>query len=885
MSHRPDIIKSSEGSHEASWSDNETESVRQKFEAMSSSSTLDDQDGGERQSGWGFEFDIEAMKKSTSGRAKHHYNMSEEYHNGGQWSIDRQRVDREWLTEREHVVADSSVGYPPLPEVAWEYRPELERQNNYHEERPNPLHHDLQQYDQQQYRKIYQEHPMRHEHINHTLHRNINSEYHRQGAGSSPHRNSHSDWYSRESGDGESNPRHADHRGDRKTDDMEDDVWGLKRTEQWTALQDDVMVEEKEEVELDELTKYWAPSNILELIRPNRAQQMFSNTHNRHGGQVYGGDNWGDVPEPSMTYNGEYTNTVLVEQRNKEYWAMQDGKWILLNSSSGMMVTPQKKGDNPSVSDGDNDIGDDNGQTSEDISDNYSQGWSDYHPEDSSSTPSVDHELEDKRCNRVHPTPVPKTDYLSKVRQKNSPVQFNLDAGFIPEDEWRKPLSERAKKQDAGSIQAINGLDGSWKSERTSWERPASQASLFSESGSAHNVSSDVLPNFSSAKPSEQPTSTQTSNIITIDSAKKTPVVTSDFQLELLVDLDDSVPRESHPSSTNFSMVESLAGLNFTKNSDDDQRKIISPLDGTDIASTEKISVTEMNIRDEHKGEKNENLPLVVLTSRNVDNTHSSADFLISNGIPTLDLLELDIQAQESTEINNSQDLLETTTILSQVFTKKESHEDLLTSTNSLQEPPTTNAIPSTLTPTSLTQMSAQKRLISKEGVPSEIFDERSSSTAKSLSSANYLDDLGSPYDWLNQIASRIVRQSEQSRATQQEQWNALMAKQEEDSNRIQDFINKTTAATPTANSVSHTSVYPKKTSKPKMPFSLAMAVETRDHGQQILNVTENDDLKDVVERFCTKYDMQSYEMALWVTVAKAIKKKKKQQRMNNKQQ
>lgn len=45
------------------------------------------------------------------------------------------------------------------------------------------------------------------------------------------------------------------------------------------------------------------------------------------------------------------------------------------------------------------------------------------------------------------------------------------------------------------------------------------------------------------------------------------------------------------------------------------------------------------------------------------------------------------------------------------------------------------------------------------------------------------------------------------------------------------------------------------------------------------MHLLQHDDIKDMVERFCVQYDMQSYEMALWVTVAKAIKKKKKQHR------
>jgi hypothetical protein len=51
------------------------------------------------------------------------------------------------------------------------------------------------------------------------------------------------------------------------------------------------------------------------------------------------------------------------------------------------------------------------------------------------------------------------------------------------------------------------------------------------------------------------------------------------------------------------------------------------------------------------------------------------------------------------------------------------------------------------------------------------------------------------------------------------------------------------------------------------------------------MHLSQRDDIKDMVERFCVQYGMQSYEMALWVTVAKAIKKKKRQQRESMQQQ
>ncbi|KAG0318210.1 hypothetical protein BGZ97_004185, partial [Linnemannia gamsii] len=507
MSHRPDIMTPTDatahrsGTYEASWSGHETDSHQQDFATMNSSSALDERNGrvghsggGGGGAGWGFEFDIEAMKQSTGTRKKQQH-CKGGYHSGDQRSIDdHATVDDNWYKDGECTETDSRSGFTPLPQVAWEGdRPDLNNQNYQQQENHRPQEHPQRQ--QHHGRQVYQEHQGHYERPSrHVAHRNPIMDHQRQGADNPPGRNNYQ-WYSGEPGKQESSTRYTESRGDRQTDDAEDDIWGLKRTERWTAPEGDDIAGEKEEVVLDELTKYWAPSNILDLIRPNRSTQAFSDKNNRHGGQSYVGDNWGDAPEPTMTYNGEYTNTVLVEQRNKEYWAMRDGEWILLNTSSGMMVTPQQKGSNSE--EGDND----NGQSSEDESDNYSQGWSDYHPEDSSPTHSVDHEPERKRYNGVDPGPAPPEsgtqDFLSRTHRGNSPGQFDLDEGFIPEDEWRKPLSERVKTQVEGrSDQTRSDQAGSWGPEKTSWERPTSRASSYSESGSVFDVPLDVLPDF-----------------------------------------------------------------------------------------------------------------------------------------------------------------------------------------------------------------------------------------------------------------------------------------------------------------------------------------------------------------------------------------------------
>ncbi|KAF9122510.1 hypothetical protein BGX30_001927 [Mortierella sp. GBA39] len=835
------------GAHEASWSGHETDLHRQDFATMTSSSTLDDRNGRGGGAGWGFEFDIEAMKQSTGTRKKQQ-RRNGEYHSGDQRSIDGHGTDDDnWHTEGERSGTDSKAGFYPPSEVAWDDDcPDSNTQS--HQRQENRLRQEHLQRQQHHGRQVYQERQGHHERPSrHVAHRSPTRDHQRPGAINTSGRNSHHQWYSREAEDQESSNRHAGNRGDRKADDAEDDVWGLKRTERWTATEEDEAVDEKEEVVLDELTKYWAPSNILDLIRPNRSTQAFSDKHTRHGGQPYDGDNWGDAPEPTMTYNGEYTNTVLVEQRNKQYWELRDGEWILLNTSSGMMVTPQQKGINSAALEG----GNGNGQSSEDESDNYSQGWSDYHPEDSSPTHSVNHESEPKRYSGVYQGPAPPNsgpqEFLSEVRREILPEQFDLDAGFIPEDEWRKPLSARAKKHEEGEPgQMKDDQTGSWGPERTSWERPTSRASSYSESGSVLDLPPDL------AKAIES-------------------------QPALLVDLNDNAATESPPSHASMNMVQSLIGLDFIEERQNSPQDTQPPaLDSTHDAATAETTRADPKRADEDRQDKNEILTLVTIASESVDNTRNPAETVSSKLEGTVDLLGIDIPAQELSKGESALDLLGINSTAHQ-SSKGDSLVELLGATTPTQAQPKDESALDIFA----TANAAQEP--SKKDVAFDIFGPSGPSQERSFKGplpGGFLDDLGSPYDWLNQIASRSMQQSEESRTTQKKQWSALMAKQEADSNRIQNFIQK--ATTDSASSAGASS---KRGTKSNVPYSLAMAIETKDHGRQVLNVTERDDLKDMVERFCVQYDMQSYEMALWVTVAKAIKKKKKQLRESSMQQ
>ncbi|KAG0281794.1 hypothetical protein BGZ97_009215, partial [Linnemannia gamsii] len=357
------------------------------------------------------------------------------------------------------------------------------------------------------------------------------------------------------------------------------------------------------------------------------------------------------------------------------------------------------------------------------------------------------------------------------------------------------------------------------------------------------------------------------------------PVKAIVSQSVLLVDLDDCTVDESPRSPASVNMVQSLIGLDFTEGRQDDPRDNPA-FDSTKVTvpgDTPKSSPENAN---EHKQERYEGSPLANPASEGADNTLDSTEVLSSKVEHALDLLGADIPAPESFKEEPVLDLLGTASAAKESL-KEDSLVDLLAATSPIQEQLKEESALDISATTSPTHDQIKKDVSFDLVGISSSNQERS---AKGHIPNGFLDDLGSPYDWLNQIASRNMRQSEESRATQQEQWNALMAKQEVDSSRIQDFIQKATMAA-SADSASSTSASSKRGTKPKIPFSLSIAIETKDHGRQVLNVTDRDDIKDMVERFCVQYGMQSYEMALWVTVAKAIKKKKRQQRESMQQQ
>ncbi|KAF9365669.1 hypothetical protein BGX34_009004 [Mortierella sp. NVP85] len=135
------------------------------------------------------------------------------------------------------------------------------------------------------------------------------------------------------------------------------------------------------------------------------------------------------------------------------------------------------------------------------------------------------------------------------------------------------------------------------------------------------------------------------------------------------------------------------------------------------------------------------------------------------------------------------------------------------------------------------------------------------------------LFDFVDPHDWLSQLARKNMEQFQESQANHKKEWTELMEKQQQDSRKIQEFIDRSNPPKPVP-----------RAKKSRIPVSLSIVVETKDFGRQELRVREEEDLKVLVEDFCQTYNMHSYEMALWVTVASAIKKHKKMLRRDGRQ-
>ncbi|KAG0211839.1 hypothetical protein BGX28_007294 [Mortierella sp. GBA30] len=599
-----------------------------------------------------------------------------------------------------------------------------------------------------------------------------------------------------------------------------DDVWEVKKSLQWTAELDSVPNNE-DEVVLDELTRYWASPNVIDVIRPKRPQEAFAEKPSVRNDS----DSWG-TPQPVMAYNGEgYISDVLIEQSNRKFWTMRNGEWVLLNESIDTTITHQQQGRVASW-------------TSTDEDDKHEANYGSWDDSDSDYENSYDYPG-DQHTAGAGPT----------IQLDFSPQPFDYDyAGFVGEDEWRKPISAR----NSVSTQASPKDDSLWTSDNVRSESSSKVSPMLEP------TMPEVLPDFSTAKPYDNGTlsdrCTDSRHAESVPSISTTQNTLEDTLVDLLADQENQIGDFTQENS--IILDESLLGLSFQ---DEEKTSVNGP-----AVSIESPPGSE--------------------EGRSPSNT-DAVDLLIDTGS----------ESDSTTETRSKSTPSPTSSLLIDVF---DGLQFKPLSPESSSAPPTASnisktliSIDSTLPSTCTTAMSAvtiaecsdipaqsSAELISVSPEPSISPTPLKTATGSS-SSSDILSDLASPHEWLNQVARRNVQQFEESRTENRQQWIALMAKQEEDSKRFREFVQKDADRTDeTASAATNT-----KSARVKDLISLAVVVETKEFGKQELLVTNQEDLKDAVEKFCAEYKMHSYEMALWVTVASAIKQKKKRLRAERK--
>ncbi|KAF9187998.1 hypothetical protein BGZ51_000935 [Haplosporangium sp. Z 767] len=576
-----------------------------------------------------------------------------------------------------------------------------------------------------------------------------------------------------------------------------EDIWGLSEREQMAAPVPGRSPNGDNMPDINnELTRYWANSNVINILRPNPDGLAFLDDQSMH---IYDRGDWGSAPQPVMDYNGEsYVSDVLIEQQTRQFWSKRNGEWILLNQST---ISHQQ---NRRVVEwstqgitGERYLDDDSGEDSA-IDDNYSN---DDYPVETEEQAVQEDEATVKGQDAIDTDEAPSSGIATRTSSDNGPSQaiefypehYDFDkAGFVEEEEWRKPSKDRKSK----SVDDIRKNSDSWSTDNDGLDQPTRQESLLLEPATLPKV----LPDFSTAKSMVLSTTyPKTLTHCQQPSSRSEP-------------WDEAERMQADPA---FGMVSppEISGR-------------IDLLNDTPISETRldrlDPSTSEINLSSGDQSQAKV-IDVGLLVDLGIDDNLPSANNIVTptspkpvqpSQIPPTDVQEADSSSLSSQAIMDSTDTTVTPMLMS----------------------------------TEATAILASPKV-------------------------DLLNELGSPHDWLNQLASRNQEHFEKSWADNRQQWNELMAKQTEDSKKIHDFIERT------LDKGSETTTADTKSSRGKTPFSLLVQIETKGFGKQDMRVTEKDDLKELVQDFCEKYDMHAYEMALWVTVASAIKEKKKKLR------
>ncbi|GJJ68923.1 hypothetical protein EMPS_01269 [Entomortierella parvispora] len=687
------------------------------------------------------------------------------------------------------------------------------------------------------------------------------------------------------------------------------------REQPWTSIMPEMNTPGQQHGEED-MTRYWLNDDARSMIfGPKEPKRLFSAPQTEeHSIDSHG---WGSPSENVDRYHGDF-NDIIKEQQQTSFWKKRGGEWVLLTVNApsarprpGLPVS----GNRPGIQQGYDADKDDSEGDSGDTDCNFF----------STARPQKQHR---QKTDLRHLGSFPRPDTLAR---RDSARQ-----SWLPEDQWKRLKQEHLKEDAMQSkpqpiVQKVEPIIELWSPDSDSSESSHSRTSKKGKESSANLLDLDfdtegdggilmaedslrgrnsvaALVSLDAAGAPEVPAFVRDSSII--ESLQGLMFNGEDPLVETLI-TQDTRPDLTGPGSMT-SVLESCKDMDglSVKTSE-------APFIGSDLTRTrpgpfveslltfneEATSTGSLEVVAEDKSTSLQSDIMVASTTQVLSQTSESSRELTDgvaagvfhDGFSIFDSLQRN--TQEVPVIRSDMAPLVDLSFEPSKYSEmdRQSPDILgLIDTHSPEDPPLAKEVllldldlpPKTGTASTNTSVTwggeyntAAKTATTLSQPDPTLRNERTSQFA------GY--EFASPHEWLAQIANDNRRQFSESRAENREQWKSLMAKQEEDSRKIEEFIQMTTISKPEQDS-RETEELTRKTTMAKErpsvktngdtggePFSVKLTIETRNNGLQIIHATEKDDLRAVVEEFCGRFDMVGYDMALWVMMAAAINDKK----------
>ncbi|KAG0030558.1 hypothetical protein BGZ81_002515 [Podila clonocystis] len=735
-----------------------------------------------------------------------------------------------------------------------------------------------------------------------------------------------------------------------------DDAWGVGTA--WPAPRRGLSQGSDNEESLDAITAYWATDpNTQDLIRSSKRKKPKPPTTTFLRQHHLETDSWGDAPQGIRPY-GHDPSDGLVEQQKQEFWSQDEqGRWYLLNNTNPSQATIQRamtmtptttttaytslerrsvegsterrsmegsvqchslgliehgpgEGSEIQVYRSDNDERESEGDYEEGNEDNYDNDWRDYGE-----------------------TQIVRTDVPKKLPRSEGSFSFS-DGSDMPQPHYRPEqqhkyevewLSEEQWKTPRGRAIQPPKEDDLWEMANTD---NLYITQLPEDEGSTHKPSKSPSPLLSPSQASTEDYPDFQARSLSLDFSKAKPYH-DDYEqsINLPSDAVSRLPSGLLEADEDDGMVD-VGDIAFTRSPPfypdqkdaqesslldlDNEIGITSPVQATTSRSVSSSSLLDMS----HEDEAKPTMPLLELIKEPTQEPTRDQE----STLRMISLLE-----QSTCAISLDQEC----TLARTISVDQKSLIPMVSLDQELDETaPVKLSIPSLLDDLGvLLSMDGDKETTKEpneeptDKEPTDKDSDRDSADIKDTLSANHASlidiehSIGqgviSPtpkssqshfefgvHSWLDKLGAQNKKFHEESLQTNKQQWDSLMAKQQEDSKKLDDFIQRSTTATTTAILSSAekqgsaneevtglglasavTTTTSKKVVKTQTPFSLQVDIETSGCGFQSIHVTERDDiekLEELVDAFCSRYRMDAYKMAVFASVASAIKRKKK---------